>query len=191
MTVIKYSTERINQAFHQSDERPMQLVGSQMIRLGLQQSPEAWIGELVKNPMLSVSDRLLAEAQTLELIARWLTPVNQQLPEKLGEQGLQSVIDLLIQNIAQPPSLETLAKLAGMSHAKLNRQFKSQYGQTVFEWLREYRLERAKTYLTNPDQAITNIALNCGFSSASHFTQTFKSHYGITPTKYRKNAHIT
>lgn len=190
MTVIKYSTERINQAFHQSDEQPMQLVGSQMIRLGFQQSPEAWIGELVKNPMLSVSDRLLAEARALELIARWLTPVSHPA-EKSEELDLQPVIDLLIQNLAQPPSLEALAKLAGMSHARLNRQFKSQYGQTVFEWLRQHRLERAKNYLANPDQAITDIALNCGFSSASHFTQTFKSHYGITPTEYRKNAHIS
>ncbi|WP_260260768.1 helix-turn-helix domain-containing protein [Vibrio intestinalis] len=185
MTVIKYATERINQAFHQSDEQPMQLCGSQMIRLGFQQSPEEWIAELVRNPMLSVSDRLLAEARALELIARWLTPVNQAQNEQ-SESNLQPVIDALIQNLAQPPSLDSLAKQAGMSHARLNRQFKSQFGKTVFEWLRQHRLERAKNYLANPDQAITDIALNCGFSSASHFTQTFKSQYGITPTEYRK-----
>jgi len=120
----------------------------------------------------------------LELIARWLTPVNKV--GRNNQETMQPVIDLLIQNLANPPSLEHLAKQAGMSHARLNRQFKAHYGMTVFEWLRQHRLERAKNYLSDLTRTITDIALNCGFSSASHFTQTFKYHYGITPTEYRK-----
>ena len=182
MAVIKYATERINQAFHQSDMHSMVLHGNQMIRVGHQQSPDDWIDRLVKNPMLSISDRLFAEAKALELIARWISPTH----DTANDVTLQPVIDLLIHNLAAPPSLDSLAKAVDMSHARLNRQFKHHYGMTVFDWLRRHRLERARGYLMNPNQAITSIAFNCGFSSASHFTQAFKAYFGATPSQFRQ-----
>ncbi|WP_070962989.1 helix-turn-helix domain-containing protein [Vibrio sonorensis] len=184
MTVVKYATARIEQAFH-SIESPYQYGNSsEMTRLGFQQEPDRWISELVRNPMLSASDRLMAEARALELIANWLAP--NHLPTcKSASSDLDKVIEILSKNLAHPPSLEALAKEVGMSHTRLNRVFKAEFGMTVFEWLRRQRLERAKHYLSNQAQSVTDIALNCGFSSTSHFTQSFKTHFGQTPSEFR------
>lgn len=190
MSVVKYSTDRISRAFKASDEIQLFISRNQMIRLGHQESADVWISELVNNPMLSAADRLLAEARALELIARWITPDTTKqsavpLTNLSTEIPLQDVIDLLIKDLANPPSLERLAKCAGMSHTRLNRQFKKFYGLTVFDWLRNYRMERARSYLKDPQRSITNIAFQCGFSSASHFAQSFKKQYGSSPSEFR------
>mgnify|MGYP000374434333 CR=1 FL=1 len=183
MSVIKYSTERINSAFKASDDICMLISHNQMIRLGHQESPDQWISDLVNNPMLSATDRLLAEARALELIARWISPAQPETT--VEEPSLQAVTDLLIRDLAHPPSLSELAREAGMSHARLNRQFKKHYGATVFDWLRSYRMQRACTYLRDPQRSITDIAFQCGFSSASHFAQSFKKQFGHSPSEYR------
>lgn len=183
MTVIKYATKRLHDAFNDADENSCQLQGNYMIRLAIQQKPEGWIERLVSNKLLSVSDRLLAEARALELIAQWLVPINRA--RQTGNTDLKPVVELLMHNVVSPPNLEQLAKLSGMSHARLNREFKKEYGLTVFDWLRRHRIELAKNYLSDPAHSVTDIALNCGFSSASHFSQVFKTHLGMTPSEYR------
>jgi AraC family transcriptional regulator len=184
MTVIKYASSRINQAFHQRDKGSVPLDSGNLVRLGFQQKPDDWIEELVNNQLLSMGDRLLAEAKALELIAHWYLPLNNK--DHHGHSVIQTVKDLLIHNLANPPTLEKLAQQVGMSHTCLNSQFKKQHGTTVFNWLRQYRMARAKNYLDDVQFPITQIALNCGFSSASHFTQKFKEEYGETPSEYRK-----
>ncbi|MEM0911277.1 MAG: AraC family transcriptional regulator [Pseudomonadota bacterium] len=183
MIVVKYDTQRLKKAFYRTDTYNFDFVIGSMMRLGIEQSPDDWVEEIVKNKLLSVSDRLMAEAKALELIAQWIAPASP-ITES-DSLSMQKVIAVLTDNLATPPTLEKLAKHVGMSHTKLNRQFKKTYGLTVFDWLRQYRLKRAKKYLNDPKQAITSIAHNCGFSSASHFTQVFKSHFGETPSEYR------
>lgn len=184
MAVIKYSTTRINKAFNDADDICTLLKGNQMIRLGHQEAPQRWIAQLVENPMLSATDRLIAEARALELIARWLAPT--EITESHKNAELQAVIDLLTKDLAATPSLDDLAAAAGMSHARLNRLFKICHGATVFDWLRNYRLQRARYFLQNPQRSITEIAFQCGFSSASHFSQAFKKHFGYSPSQSRK-----
>ncbi|WP_114764765.1 helix-turn-helix transcriptional regulator [Vibrio rhodolitus] len=184
MAVIRYSTARLNQAFNQSDEQAMLLTTNRMQRLAFQQTPDDWISDLIANPMLSVADRLLAEAKALELIARWLVP-DPLLRNPSLCQTLKQVVSELSNNIISPPSLLQLAQSVGMSHTRLNRAFKHQFGMTVFDWLRQHRLERAQIYLIQSEQTVTEIAQNCGFSNASHLTQCFKTQYGMTPSQYR------
>lgn len=184
MAVIKYSTQRINNAFNDADDICTLISGNKMIRLGHQETPYRWISELVENPMLSAADRLIAEARALELIARWLAPTQVKSLDQNNE--LQPVIDQLTEDLASTPSLEVLAAKAGMSHARLNRLFKICHGVTVFDWLRNYRLQRAHYYLKDSQRSITEIAFQCGFSSASHFAQAYKKQYGHSPSQNRR-----
>lgn len=183
MTVIKYATRRLRQAFAPQASDSNILANNTMQRLGLQQQSEQWIEALVTNKLVSINDRLLAEAKALELIAKWYTPNDTEVIS--NHPKLQPIIDRLMANLINPPSLTELASLALMSHARLNREFKKAFNMTVFDWLRKHRLTQAKAYLQDPTQSITNIALITGFSSASHFTQAFRNEYNITPSKYR------
>jgi AraC family transcriptional regulator len=97
------------------------------------------------------------------------------------------VVERLVADLTRPPSLDRLAELAEMSHVRLNRCFRKAYGKTVFEWLRDYRLERARRCLEEPRQNVTDIAFLCGFSSSSHFATAFRHRYGCSPLEYRRH----
>lgn len=194
MLVIKYSSDRINRAFKTTDDIDMLMADAQMLRLTRQQAHESQLSRLLNNPMTNASNRLLAEASALELMAHWMIPSKPCSPTSIAgikcsfdnNRDLDLVIKRLIRDLANPPKLELLAKDIGMSHTRLNRHFRKAYGMTVFSWLRNYRLERAKNYLKANERSITTIAFECGFSGASHFSQCFKKYYGCSPVEYRQ-----
>lgn len=82
-------------------------------------------------------------------------------------------------------SLERLADECGMSVTQLQRIFKSLYGITVYQYLREFRMERAAVELVRTDQPVTEIAFEAGFTNPGKFAEGFKRRYGMTPTQYR------
>ncbi len=192
MIVVKYMASRLQEAF--SDDADFESLGSTiMTRLGHQANMSAELGYLIENPLNTPSDRLNAESQAVDLLAQWMAPNYPPVkPLSLAHnvpaeecKKLQSVADKLVSNLLTPPSLHELAAQAQMSHAKLNRCFKKVYGATVYSWLRNYRLERAKQCL-NTSVTITDVAFQCGFSSASHFAQAFKQRYGCSPMEHKE-----
>jgi AraC family transcriptional regulator, positive regulator of tynA and feaB len=70
----------------------------------------------------------------------------------------------------------------------VNRVF-SATGQTVGEVVRARRLARARQDVTVTDRPISDIAHRWGFADSSHFSRTFKTHYGYSPTDYRHADH--
>jgi AraC family transcriptional regulator len=66
--------------------------------------------------------------------------------------------------------------------------FKAATGLTPHSYLQKLRLETARQRLSSPRGLITQIALDCGFSSHSHFTQVFRARFGLTPQQYRRQA---
>lgn len=92
---------------------------------------------------------------------------------------------LLVADLSAPPTLDALAARIGMSHTRLNRGFKREFGSTVFEYLRLYRLEQAKFLLASSETSITEISHALGFASASHFASQFRAQFKLSPTAYR------
>jgi AraC-like DNA-binding protein len=191
MAVLRYSTHRITQAFG-SETDESQFINNSILRLGRQESIDYWLQDLLKNPLASASDRLLAEAQALVLMSRWIGPAIPSLNRYIEgvsqneKDKMRTVIELLIKDLGDTPSLQKISSCVGMSHTRLNRIFRKVHGETVFNWLREYRLERAKGYLKDEARSITAISFQCGFSSASHFSQSFRKQYQCSPIEYRQ-----
>lgn len=79
-----------------------------------------------------------------------------------------------------------LAGLANLSESHFSRIFHKVLGQSVVEYLNEYRLRQAARLLDNTDARITDIALECGFPNISYFVRSFKQQYALTPTAYRR-----
>ncbi|MEO0443093.1 MAG: AraC family transcriptional regulator [Pseudomonadota bacterium] len=193
MLTIKYASERLTDAFSGDVDESAMFI-DKISRLGHQAYKAFGLSELINNTLDTTTKRLIAESQALELLARWIAP-NKKVQTKActGSQKLPSseieilkkIVDIITSDIVRPPSLQQLAAQANMSHTKLNRCFKKVYGATVYCWLRNYRLERARYYLDQPASSITNIAFQCGFSSASHFAHAFKQQYGCSPIEYR------
>ncbi|SBV96836.1 AraC family transcriptional regulator [uncultured Alphaproteobacteria bacterium] len=185
MTVIKFDVARVAAALGEGRG-----FGAAM-RLGRNVGAGACLGGILDNPLASPLDRLLAEGQALATLARWLGPPPEAAAGASGVSGedarrLGRVVEMLVADLSAPPSLEALAAVAGMSHVRLNRCFRKAYGVTVFEWLRGYRLDRARRWLDDPEQSVTEVAFLCGFSSSSHFAAAFRERFRCSPQEYRR-----
>ena len=83
-------------------------------------------------------------------------------------------------------TLKQLAETVRYSEYYLSRRFRREVGMHVKEYIRQKRLERAKTLLDATDQSISEIASRLHFCSQSYFTETFQAAFGMTPSRFRK-----
>jgi len=91
--------------------------------------------------------------------------------------------EYLVQHLDMPPSLTALAKVAGINEYKLKKGFKELFGNTVFGYLADTRLELAKTDLLERKKSTSEIAFELGYCSVQHFSNAFKKKFGVSPTK--------
>jgi AraC family transcriptional regulator, transcriptional activator of the genes for pyochelin and ferripyochelin receptors len=94
--------------------------------------------------------------------------------------------DYLLKHIAMPPTLAKLALVSGINEFKLKNGFREMFGNSVFAYLAEHRLEIAKRELIDGKKTATEIAFELGYSSLQHFSSRFKERYGVTPTALRR-----
>ena len=97
-----------------------------------------------------------------------------------------SVIARMEETIEAPLSCSKLAQEAGFSARQLERLFEKYIGQSPTKYYLVLRLERARDLLRQTSQPILDVALACGFSSASHFSRSYNDYFGQTPTTERR-----
>jgi|GEM_PF-575661 AraC-type DNA-binding domain-containing proteins len=100
-------------------------------------------------------------------------------------EAVQRVYNMLMQDLASPPSLHSLAKKVGLTHTRLNKIFRLVYHDTVFGILRMQRLECAKKLLEDTRKSVSEVAYECGFATPSHLSRAFFDQYGIQPKRYQ------
>ncbi len=99
---------------------------------------------------------------------------------------LNRVLDYIDNHLDEGLSLDVLAGVAAFSPFHFHRVFYSVVGETVNEYVRRIRLESAANQLLfRPKKSITEIALDCGFSSSANFARDFKKHFGESASRYR------
>ena len=111
---------------------------------------------------------------------------NSNLLEVTEDNGLKRCMDFIKNNIEEPLSLQSIANYCGYNPTYLSRKFKKVYGVNLFKFILEMKLKEATNYLENSDDSLSEISERFGFSSQSHFQNTFKVVYQITPMEYRK-----
>jgi len=92
--------------------------------------------------------------------------------------------DIVISRMAEPPSLHELSDEIGLNLKKLKEGFKQIYGDTVFSFLFDYKMEIARKMLESGQHNVNEVGLKVGYSTSSHFISAFKKKYGTTPKKY-------
>lgn len=94
---------------------------------------------------------------------------------------------IVIANLADENfSVEELAKLAGMSHATIHRKIKSIRNQTISQFIREIRLQKAMEMLQRGEGTVTEVAFRSGFGSPTYFIKCFHERYGFPPGEARR-----
>jgi AraC family transcriptional regulator len=105
-------------------------------------------------------------------------------PKGLDQRRLQRVIEYINANLTKDITLEELAAAASLSRFHFSRMFKATMGQSPSRFIGQLRLDLAKSLLT-AGRSISDIALDCGFSSESNFVRSFRRATGTTPGRYR------
>jgi AraC family transcriptional regulator len=82
--------------------------------------------------------------------------------------------------------LADLARITHLSDYHFARMFKQSVGLAPHQYVMQQRLMRAKELLQSSEHPLTDIALQCGFSSSSHFSNNFKRATGFSPSEYRR-----
>jgi AraC family transcriptional regulator len=107
-------------------------------------------------------------------------------PHALPHRTLKRVEERM-RGLENDLSLCALAKESGYSKVHFSRMFQAATGQTPHNYVLRLRVERARELLTTSSWSLTEIALECGFSSHSHMTRVFHQFLGVTPSAYRRN----
>lgn len=133
----------------------------------------------------------LMESQLLRLldclVEHYLVELNPNSGGKLSDEArLQQIFQFVNRNYQDSVSLSQLAEELYVSTSTLSRFFKKQTGMGFVDYLNQIRIHAAAIELVQTDENVTKIAVNSGFSNLSVFNRTFRDHYGMSPTEYRR-----
>lgn len=107
----------------------------------------------------------------------------------LRKESLNNIISKAIHyiksNYTKSITLNDISKHVNVSTYYLSRMFKKEIGKNFSEYLIEFRMNKAKEFLKNPEFKLYEIADMIGINDSHYFSRLFKKNFGITPTQYR------
>ena len=120
-------------------------------------------------------------------------PNAEQCPFLIDEDNvlkIKKAKEIIIANVAEPPGLQELADEIGLNLKKLKMGFKQIYGDTVYGFLFDYKMDYARKLLDSGSYNVNEVGLKIGYSTGSHFISAFKKKFATTPKKYLMNLAI-
>jgi transcriptional regulator GlxA family with amidase domain len=106
------------------------------------------------------------------------------MPDASGEQ-LGPLRDWMLENLALPLDLGTLATRAHMSRRTLSRRFREETGVSLMAWLADARIDRAREILETTTEQVENIGRLTGLGAPVSVRAAFHRRIGISPKEYR------
>lgn len=131
--------------------------------------------------------KALAELAIRERVGEPSMPTTgaQSSERAMAQPALAETISLMQANIEEPLTAEDLAQHVGVSRRQLERLFRRYLDTVPSRYYLQLRLERARELVRATSLPITDIALQCGFSSGAHFSTSYRSFFGLTPSEDR------
>jgi AraC-like DNA-binding protein/ligand-binding sensor protein len=137
---------------------------------------------MVANTIAGLADTRIRQERRVREMQRTIEELSEHR-HRIVEQAIGYMRDRL----DQPLSLTEVASAVAVSPRHFARLFKQATGQTPVEFLIDLRLERAKELLKVPDNRVTDVCNEVGYSSLSYFVRLFKRRFGVTPGKYARS----
>lgn len=91
----------------------------------------------------------------------------------------------LLLNYEQKLTIKSIARTFGLNEFTLKQGFKYHYNRTIHQYIIDLRMQEAQKLILNDEDRIGDIASKIGYRSISHFVQSFKGYYGVTPHSLR------
>lgn len=147
--------------------------------------------EMTYNRFRGLTKTMYIKAKVMEMLA-----IQQAKVERLGDasgdhatlspQEREKVLHaraIILEHIQAPLSLNELAHRVGTNECYLKAHFKQVFGTTIYGYINQTKMERARKLLKSKDKKVSEIAHMVGYKHAAHFTAAFKKHFGYTPNK--------
>lgn len=152
------------------------------------------IQQMLHCPYEGMLKNIYLEGKVLELTAVYLNEVISQKSQgqssvRLSRQDVESLelAKLLLErNYVEPMTISELAKAVYINEYKLKTGFKEVYGQSVYSYVIDQRMEGARRLFEERDMKIKEVAGRVGYTNISHFIEAFRKKYGVTPGNYLK-----
>lgn len=171
-----------------SDKPPQQYLWTQF-------SVNEEVMTYIKKYMREYEDKVLGYEKILEglevlmthAIIRSILNIDIKYASLDKKLGIEKVLEYMHQNFGEKLLINDLAKMANMSESHFIRRFKKETKISPMEYLIKLRIDKAKKLLRSSTKIITEIAIQCGFNSSSHFSTCFSKQMGITPKEYQNS----
>ena len=134
--------------------------------------------------------KLYYHGKVMELLALYFSerkPDAESCPFLNDQETVRKIKhakEYLLKHMEAPPGLKELAKQAGLNEYQLKVGFKEIYGNTVFGYLLDHKLDHARVLLDSAKFQVNEVAYQIGYTNPSHFIASFKKKFGVTPKKY-------
>ena len=149
------------------------------------------LNQIFSNNLHSSIEHLFLKGKAYELLSYYFNKSEdadiEQCPFLVDEQNvikIRMAKDIIIDRMAEPPGLKELANEVGLTLNKLKEGFKQIYGDSVYSFLFDYKMEFARKLLETNKLNVNEVGHKIGYSTSSHFIAAFKKKYGTTPKKY-------
>jgi AraC-like DNA-binding protein len=116
-----------------------------------------------------------------------LSEITDQIEPGPDDQFVQKILSLVDANIDDDRfGIEEVCDSLGISRAQIYRKFKSFTDRTPHDYLRTYRLQKAKELLITTKLKVFEVAYRTGFKNVSHFCRIFTEEFGNSPGEFRR-----
>jgi AraC-like DNA-binding protein len=148
------------------------------------------LNQLLSTQLSESAQKLYYQGKFYELLSLYFSnrlPNTETCPFLNDEETVRKIKhskEYLLKNMEAPPSLKELAKIAGLNEYQLKVGFKEIYGNTVFGFLLDHKLDHSRILLDSAKYQVNEVAYQIGYTNPSHFIAAFKKKFGVTPKKY-------
>lgn len=150
--------------------------------------PEDNVLHLENQPSLNVLDSIYSQKSFLYHLCGILANHTRFIPVKYSTKTkvLQKILLFVDSNYSQDCTLKSVAKHLKYDYAYLSKLFVQLTNMTFTEYLNHYRISQACYLLTNSQQSISEMAINCGYNNLRSFNRNFRKITGCSPKGYRR-----
>ena len=103
-----------------------------------------------------------------------------------NDEKIKSLMIYIHEHFQENITIDHLSNACHLSRRTCFRLFQEKLHMSPVEYIRDYRLQRARRLLLETDHSVTAIAQFCGLGSSSYFGKVFREHFGCSPVQYRK-----
>jgi len=148
--------------------------------------------EILECNYIDARRHLLLESKALELMRFGFDQLNSDKGQDISCFNLttdspnfvRKARNIMISDIQNPPSLTELSRMVGVNRNTLSQSFRRAYGVTIFNFLRNFRLEESRRLLRTGKLSVTQVAYEVGYAQQRTFSKEFKKYFGNAPSAY-------